>query len=134
MRYILLSDAFYRKYSGCPEILKKQTRPYVCLAVEVDGMLFAIPFRHHIRHKYAFFTVGEAGLDYTKAVVIEDMSMVSSATPTIEQKEFNSLKGRDALVESGMRKYYGLVLKSKRYPGNRHYANILKYSALQYFI
>lgn len=134
MRYILLSDKFYEKYSRCPEILSKRTRPYACLAIEVDGIQFAIPFRHHIRHRYAFFTVGEAGLDYTKAVVIEDGSMVSAALPTIEQCEFDRLKGRDAQIEAGMRRYYRLVLKARRYADNPHYANILRYSALQYFI
>ncbi len=134
MKFILLSEKFYQTYGQLPEILSKNTRPYACLEVEIDGIRFAIPFRHHIRHKYSFITYGECGLDYTKAVVIEDWNMVSATLPIIEQKEFNFLKGKDALIESGMRRYYKLVLKARKYADNPHYTNILKCSALQYFI
>ena len=82
MKLITLSPVFYERYHGCEEILIKQTRPYVCLAVKVDGVTFAIPFRHHIPHKWAFFTVGEAGLDYSKAVVISEWRFINSSTPT----------------------------------------------------
>lgn len=56
MKFILLSDKFYQAYGHLPEVLSKKTRPYACLAVEIDGIQFAIPFRHHIRHKHAFIT------------------------------------------------------------------------------
>lgn len=134
MKFILLSDKFYQAYGHLPEVLSKKTRPYACLAVEIDGIQFAIPFRHHIRHKHAFITYGECGLDYTKAVVIEDWSMVAAALPTIEQKEFNYLKGKDAMIEAGMRRYCKLIRKAQQYADNPHYANILKFSALRYFI
>ena len=42
MKLITLSPVFYERYRGCEEILIKQTRPYVCLAVKVDGVTFAI--------------------------------------------------------------------------------------------
>lgn len=98
MRFILLSDKFYQSYGKYREILQKDGRPYACLEVEIDGIRFAIPFRHHIPHKYAFFTYDTCGLDYTKAVVIKDESMISSEIPTIEQKEFNFLKGKDSRI------------------------------------
>lgn len=72
MRLIYLSQAFYDRYGDCPEILKKRTRPYACLTIRIEEMTVAIPFRHHIAHKYAFRTYGDCGLDYTKAVVIAD--------------------------------------------------------------
>lgn len=134
MRFILLSDKFYQSYGKYREILQKDGRPYACLEVEIDGIRFAIPFRHHIPHKYAFFTYDTCGLDYTKAVVIKDESMISSEIPTIEQKEFNFLKGKDSRVESGMRQYYKLLKNALRYRDNPRYANILRFSALKYFI
>lgn len=74
------------------------------------------------------------GLDYTKAVVISDSGMVSSDRPRVAQEEFDALKGKDALITSGMRKYYKLVLNATRFPGNTRYNNILRCSALKYFL
>lgn len=134
MQLIRLSEKFYQKYGDLPEILKKDGRPYAYLEVEIDGFRFAIPFRHNIIHKYAFFTYGKAGLDYTKAVVIEDWDMVDPFAPRIEQKEFDFIKGKEHLIESGMRKYYKLLKNAKRYSTNQNYSNILAFSALKYFI
>ena len=133
MKLITLSPVFYERYHGCEEILIKQTRPYVCLAVKVDGVTFAIPFRHHIPHKWAFFTVGEAGLDYSKAVVISEWRFINSSTPTIEQEEFNILKGKDALITNGMRKFLIAYRNAVKYPDNKHYDRIRSCSSLQYF-
>lgn len=133
MKLITLSPAFYARYSGCKEILSKQPRPYACLAVQIDGVTFAIPFRHHIPHRWAFFTQGVSGLDYTKAVVISDWGFVSPVAPIIEQVEFNRLKGKDALITNGMRKFLAVYRKAVRYPDNRHYQFIRSCSSLQYF-
>ncbi len=133
MKLKILSAKFYNTYSDCKEILKKSSRPYACLTIEIDGILFAIPFRHHIRHKYAFFTIGEAGLDYTKAVVISDSSYLSLDEPTIESKEFAIIKKKEQQIKYGFKKYvtqYKHATKHRDVPRN---ANILKYSALQYF-
>lgn len=133
MRLIILSEKFYDEYGQCPEILQKKTRPYVCLEVKIRSSTFAIPFRHHIRHRHAFFTCGECGLDYTKAVVIRDKSYISAECPRVEQAEFNALKGMDSRVRKGLADYIALYKKASRYKENRHYANILQCSALQYF-
>jgi protein AbiQ len=58
MKYVFLSNQFYQQYnsSNCPEIEKKQNRPYIMLLVKIEDLTFAIPFRSNIRHKYAFMT------------------------------------------------------------------------------
>ena len=133
MKLITLSPHFYAKYSGCPEILSKPTRPYACLEVTIDGVRFAIPFRHHIAHKWAYITYGQCGLDYSKAVVISDDRLIGRDRPIIEQIEFNALKGKDALIESGMRRYLVVYRKATRYKDNIHYQSIRRCSSLQYF-
>lgn len=133
MKLIRLSDDFYNKYSGCTEILQKKSRPYVCLMVYIDGVRFAIPFRHHIAHEHCFITYNDCGIDYTKAIVISDPSFVSNSVPQIEQKEFNALKGKDKIVENGMRKYLALYKKALQYPNNPHYSKIRNFSSLKYF-
>ncbi len=134
LRLICLSDEFYARYGHYEEVLKKDGRPYACLAVEIDGYKFAIPFRHHIAHKYAFITYDRCGLDYTKAVVIENDIMISPELPTIEQREHDALKGKDALITAGMRRYYKTLRKAMQYADNPHYENILRFSALKYFL
>ena len=133
MKLKILSKKFYSTYSDCKEILKKSERPYACLTIEVNSTLFAIQFRHHIRHKYAFFTIGEAGLDYTKAVVISDPSHLAPDEPTIESKEFAIIKKEEQQIIYGFKKYVNQYRKAMKHRDIPRNANILKYSALQYF-
>lgn len=133
MKLRILSKEFYNTYSTCNEILKKENRPYACLTIEVDGVLFAIPFRHHISHNFAFFTIGEAGLDYTKAVVISNPSFLSTESPTIESKEFSIIKKSEQKIIYGFKKYINQYRRAMKHRDNPRSANILKYSALQYF-
>lgn len=133
MKLILLSAAFYAEYSGCPEILQKQTRPYVCLEIEIDGITFAIPFRHSITHKWAFFTQNNCGLDYTKAIVLSEQRFIGSQNARVDQAEFNRIKGKEHIIASGMRRFLNTYRKALRYPENPHYKNILTNTALQYF-
>lgn len=134
MRLILLSDKFYDEYSSMPELLQKRTRPYICLEIKIDTQTYAIPFRHHISHKYAFFTREGCGLDYTKAVIIHDESYISSDRPRIEQREFNVIKGKEAKIIKGMTDYINLYKKASEHSDNPHYENIRRYSTLKYFL
>ena len=77
MKLILLSQEFYDKYGHCKEILQKPSRPYISVEICIDGILYAIPLRHHIRHNNAFITKDESGLDFTKSIVIESDSFIS---------------------------------------------------------
>lgn len=133
MRLIFLSDKFYLEHAGHTEILQKRTRPYVCLAIKIGDVTFAVPFRHHIAHKYAFFTYDDCGLDYTKSVVIADESLIGKGTPQVDQAEFNAIKGKERSIHNGLARYVELYKKAAFNRGNRHYENIVRYSSLQYF-
>ena len=135
MQLAYLSSIFYNKYTRAdyPEMLHKENRPYVCLTIEIEGRKYAIPIRHHITHKYAFITIGERGLDYTKAVLIEDESYIAGDIPKIDTIEWRKIQtsGRAILVGFGSYlKEYRHALAHKEHLRND---NILKYSALQYF-
>lgn len=133
MKLKILSREFYDTYAGCKEILKKTNRPYACLTIELDGILFAIPFRHHIRHKYAFHTLGEAGLDYTKAVVITDTRFLSDDCPSIESKEFAIIKREENKIRYKFKQYVNQYRRAMNHRDNPRSADLLKYSSLQYF-
>lgn len=133
MKFIFLSDAFYNQHAHCSEILTKRNRPYVCLAVKIDNVTYAIPLRHNITHSYALFTSERAGLDYTKSVVIASKNDISPIVPQIHQKDFNLLKGKEALIYQGLKRYIRAYKRALKYPNNHHYDNIRKLSTLQYF-
>lgn len=133
MELKILSEKFYNTYSHCNEILKKQNRPYACLTIELDGLLFAVPFRHHIRHQYAFHTIGEAGLDYTKAVIITDILFLSADKPSIESKEFAIIKRDEQKIRYGFMKYVNQYKRAMKHHDNPRSEKILKYSTLKYF-
>lgn len=133
LRLITLSDYFFDSYAGCTEILQKRSRPYACLEVSIDGIPFAVPFRHHISHGWAYITYDRCGLDYTKAIVLADKRFVGSEDVSIEQREFDALKGKEHRIVSGMRKYLAVYKKSVQYADNPRYDRIRLCSTLQYF-
>lgn len=133
MQLKILSEKFYNTYSHCEELLKKENRPYACLTIELNGILFAVPFRHHIRHQYAFHTIGEAGLDYTKSVIITNMLFLSDDKPSIESKEFAIIKRKEQKIRYGLSKYVNQYKRAIKHRDNPRSKNILKYSTLKYF-
>ena len=135
MKYILLSEEFYKKYNEAeyPEILHKPSRPYVMLMVEIDNYTFAIPIRSHLRHKFGFITNKEtnAGLDYTKSVIILKPEYVSN-------KQLIKITKEEMVVISSYKKYiiedFKRFLRTyKRKIKNNLSETLLKYSSLQYF-
>ena len=133
MTLIILTKEFYDDYSNCDEILKKRDRPYACLAIRTENALFAIPFRHHITHRYAFYTIGEAGIDFTKAVVITEDRYISTDRPTIESAEFAIIKREERKIEYLFSKFLNQYRRAMKHRDNPRSKNLLKYSALQYF-
>lgn len=133
MKLIILSKDFYTDHSHCEEILKKRNRPYACFTMELNGILFAIPFRHHIKHSLAFHTLGEAGLDFTKAVVITEKRYISSDRPTIESKEYAVIKKEEQKIKYKFKGFLNQYRRAMKHRDNPRSAKFLKYSALRYF-
>lgn len=109
-RFIFLSDNFFCTYNETeyPEIEHKPDRPYMQMYMDIDGVKFAMPFRSHIRHQNAFWTNREqrCGLDYSKAVVVNDESYIDTTrTPYLRPEEFDALRGKDAQIKRQMKSY-----------------------------
>lgn len=94
-----LTAQFYIDYpkSKYPEIAVKKDRPYSCLLVEyMDDIFICIPFRSHVRHKYAYHFKNsvrsqhcQSGLDYTKAVLVRNYDYLDTSTPAVvDQDEY----------------------------------------------
>lgn len=136
MKFVLLSQAFYDKYSECREILKKKDRPYCVMILQIGNNTMAIPLRSHIKHKYAFFTNKEslAGLDYTKSVIINlDTDIDTTRKAFIRKDEYKNVLGQEYVIKQGLLKFikrYQKALLRPDLPGNRY---IVQNTALQYF-
>jgi len=133
MKLIFLSQDFYTDYSQHSEIMAKNNRPYACFTIMIDSHLFAIPLRHHINHPFAYITVGNCGLDYSKAVVVDDPRYISSATPTIDSKEWNLIKAGYDVIFREFKKYLHQYKRALKHPDNPRSDIYLKYGTLKYF-
>lgn len=136
-----LSEDFFEKYDSkhFPEIEHKLNRPYLVLVLKVENNTYAIPFRTNVSHKacYRFKnssrdTHSFTGLDYSKAVVVNDDRYIGTAA-FIDEKEFLELN----------RKYYFIIKQFSAYvSGYKKYvagelddfsSKKYRYSTLQYF-
>lgn len=137
LRFMFLSNKFYEDYSGCPEIEQKQKRPYIQVEVVVDGVLFGVPLRSSINHPHVLWTDREnhCGVDFSKAVVIlnPDDYIDKDKIPHIRQNEFDSLRGKEHIIQNKLKKYISDYKKAKENPDLDRNKILLRCSTLQYF-
>lgn len=137
-RFIFLSDEFYNAYPAAdyPEMEQKNSRPYIQVCVEIDGVQYAIPLRSDIHHPYVLWTdkKNNCGLDFSKAVVINKDSYIdANLEPHLRQKEFDALRGKDYKIRTKMEKYIEKYKKAKQDLSKPINQILVKYSTLQYF-
>lgn len=135
MKYIFLTSQFYQDYSHCSEIEQKQLRPYIMFVVQVDNIIFALPMRSHIKHKYAYFTDKQncCGIDYSKAVVIVKPNIyIDTKKPVIRNNEYKALLGKEYIIEKEFIRYLNDYKKAKKANAQR-LNSVYKYCTLKYF-
>lgn len=137
LKLVFLTKEFYVAYKDCPELEQKESRPYVRLLIVIDGVLWGIPLRSHIRHNNAIWTdkSNGCGLDLTKAVVINNPAQyISPVKPHIREEEFKALKQiNEHFVAQKMSKYIKEYKKAKKHLEVRRNRDIVRFSTLQYF-
>lgn len=135
MKYIFLTEEFYKDYANCPEIEQKRLRPYVMLIVQIDNLTFALPLRSHIKHSYAFITdeINSCGVDYSKAVVISKSEYIDNKRqPRIRSNEYKVLVSKERTVTQEFINYLADYKKAVKERANRT-SYTYKYCTLQYF-
>ena len=134
MNFFLLENNFYKDYSTCREILKKTNRPYAVFLIKLNNLTFAVPVRSHITHKYSIKTIGNKGLDFSKAVVINDIQRyISKKHAYIDNHEYQIIMEQKWKISKKMEDYinkYKKALKNPSIPANKILCNS---SCLQYF-
>lgn len=103
--------------------------------------MFAIPFRTNLKHKFAFYFYtsqrkdeeqkGLPGIDYTKAVVIQESDIERNST--VDKKEWLELKRNINTIIREFQEYVQ-AFKHSLENGDFGVRPVFKYSALQYFI
>ncbi len=142
-----LSAQFYTDYptDQYPEIAVKAARPYSCLRIELmDDLYVCVPFRSHVHHKYAYHfkhskrsQKDSSGLDYTKAVLIQDEHYLDTTTPAIiDQDEYKETMQNLPRIIQDVRNFVGDYKEWVNGRGNLHpkeWARRYGMSSLQYF-
>ena len=134
---VYLTNAFFLDYKNCEEIRTKEMRPYVCIQIVVDGVLWALPMRSHISHEYAVWTdkAQGCGIDLTKAVAVcKPEEYISSDKPYIRPKEFAVLKriNKHTIIQKFLQ-YIKSYKDAKTHPEIERNKRLLQFSTLQYF-
>ena len=137
LKPVFLTQNFYNDYSHCSEIEKKDTRPYVRIQIQIDGVLWAIPLRSHIKHEHVIWTDKEngCGIDFSKAVVVnKPAEYISSEKVYMRQNEFAVLKRINKYtVVQKMQQYIKAYQDAKEHPEIGRNKQLLEFSTLQYF-
>lgn len=138
MKYTFLTKKFYKDYphTQYPQMELKDDRPYAHIHIKTYGQLFCIPLRSNINHPHAFFTnkKNKCGVDYSKAVVIDDISYIGNTTKVfLRNDEYKKLRGKDYIIQKQFESYIELYKQAKIDKSVDHRDDILKFSTLQYF-
>lgn len=139
---VFIKQSFFELHKDHKEILtNKAGRPYLSLIIECNGIIFAIPFRTNIKHPYAFTfktsgrisdeKKGLPGIDFTKAVVIQQSDIESLCT--IDKKEWIELNKNLATIINNFAEYLKKFVASIE-SSDFDKLPVFKYSSLQYFI
>lgn len=136
-----LTESFFYDHSRTkyPEIERKRNRPYMFIALRIEGNYFAIPFRTNINHKYSYRfgatgrkTVFSTGVDFTKAVIVDKESYIGEKVK-IDKAEYNELRKKYFHVIAKFKKYVKgyITLSRKKVDMESNYK--YRYSTLRYY-
>jgi protein AbiQ len=136
MTFKFLSKLFYEDFSECHEIEKKEKRPYTQVYTMICGLNFAIPLRSNISHPHVLWTNKKerCGLDFSKAVIVLKPEYLNNdIKPHIRQDEFESLKGKEFIINQRMIKYISDYKKARQNLNVDRNRELCSYSTMQYF-
>ena len=130
MKLAKLEQVFFPQNAHLVEGLHKEKRGYGIVLISVaGGLTFGIPLRSHIKHSACFRTVGEAGLDYSKAVIIMDAAHIGGAFK-IPSNEYVKIADREVFITQKFEKYVEKYISAVR-KNDQNVLREYRYSTLQ---
>ncbi len=136
-----LSADFCNKYnsSDYPEIENKDNRPYMVVLIKIKNNTFAVPFRTNVPHNncYKFKkstrpTNTVTGLDYTKAVIVNDSKYIG-AEARINDMEYTELNENSVFIIRQFEKFVADYIAYANGKKNYYAVKKFKYTTLKYF-
>jgi len=131
MQIAKINQAFFTQNNGLIEALdEKAGRGYGIAVVTIgNGLKFGIPLRSNMKHKEGFTTVERKGLDYSKAILIDNDAHIGS-TFKIPADEYKKIQDREHFITGKFQKYVEKYIRSVK----KADANVLReyrFSTLQ---
>lgn len=136
-----LTAEFYQKYNSAdyPEIENKDGRPYMVVLIKIENNTFAVPFRTNVTHNncYKFKhstrdTAAGTGLDYTKAVVVNDSKYIGDDA-RINDMEYTELSQNAVFIIKQFKKFVSDYIAYANGKTNYYAMKKFKFTTLKYF-
>lgn len=112
MRFVLLNYNYLTDHPT-KEAMDKD-RPHAIVLIEINGLRFAIPLRTHLTHKQGFKTIGSAGLDYSKALLIFDDKDISRDIKLKSADEFKRINEHEDKIVADFTKYVARYIAARQ--------------------
>lgn len=139
MKLAKLHDDFFNENKDLVEVLDKnkqgewdgeKTRGYGVVLISIaGGLTFGIPLRSQIKHNSCFRTVDNAGLDYSKAVLIKNTVHVGEAFK-IPSDQYVKIADREVFITGRFTKYVEKYIQGVR-KGDANIIREYRFSTLQ---
>lgn len=103
-----LQNSFYQRNTGSQYLQPKQGRGYGVISVKIQEYIFAIPLHSNIRKEAGFVLSTKngnlTGLDYNKAVIIDDMSDIGR-TFKIPKEQLSKIRQNEHKIITQFEKF-----------------------------
>lgn len=142
--YILasLSKEFFQDYDpkDFPELEHKEGRPYLVFLIKIENNTFAVPFRTNIRHKFAYRfkntgreTESRTGLDFTKAVIVNEERYIGEEEKLIDDIEYIELDSKFYFIQNQFKRYVLRYHKHLAGELDERQSKAYRFTTLKYF-
>lgn len=138
MKLIFLNSQFFIDYPQniYNQFITKPGRKYMMAAFIIKGKEFGIPLKTELHHEYGFKTSynnGKGGLDFTKAVIIDNKYILNNNAPIISKEEYKDLTSNEYKIKKNFEKYVDKYFNALLNPYHYTSKKILNFSTLQYY-
>ncbi|CAH1235091.1 conserved hypothetical protein [Vibrio harveyi] len=130
----MTDEAYQRLSEGRDQVLQKN-RGYGVISVQVNDLTFAVPLRSNLNHpngfKTLFYNGKWNGLDYSKALLVQDEDLNQEAFKPRNADEYKKIKNNeDKIIEEFGDYVSGYIDAAKEGKTENHK---FKFTTLQYF-
>lgn len=114
----LKQDSYRRLANNRPEVLEKN-RGYGIVSITISNITYAIPLRSNMNHNNGFKTISMKrggkliwnALDYSKALIVQQDDIESTAFKLRTQEEFNKIQLNKEKIQFEFEKYVSAYLE-----------------------